>query len=228
MKQTHGILIIHGFAASLDSVRDLQAPLERLHLTVRMPVLRGHGAETPDALRGVTWRDWVSDSEASLRALLKDVDNAIVIGHGMGGMLALILAANNHEGIDSLVLAAASIKLPKPMVTRMRVQVLSPLVQRTFPRWGLPPVYTDKELRKSDTNYHWAPMDAIRSFIELTEVTRGRLDEVTVPTLIIQSRKDRTISDDCPEIIRTGISTPAKLKRIKWFEQSEHELIPRL
>ncbi|MGA9396679.1 MAG: alpha/beta fold hydrolase [Anaerolineaceae bacterium] len=224
MKQPHGVLILHGFASSLDSVKDLKAPLERLHLPVRMPVLRGHGGKTPDDLRGVTWRDWVSDAETALRVLMADVDKVIIVGHGMGGMLALILAANCRDCVDSLVLAATSIDLPKPMLTRMRLQALSPIVQRTFPRWSLPPVYADDTQRKTDTNYRWAPMDSIRSFIELTEVTRGRLEEVRAPVMILQSRKDRTITDECPEIIRTGISTPEKLVRIKWFEQSEHEL----
>jgi carboxylesterase len=223
-KHAFGILILHGFASSLDSVRELKAPLERLNLPLRMPVLRGHGGITPDELRDVSWRDWVSDAETALRALMTEVEKAIIVGHGMGGMLALILAANCREYVDSLVLAAPSIDLPKPMLTRLRLQVLLPAVQRTFPRWSLPPVYTDKAQRKTDTNYRWAPMDAIKSFLELGEVTRNRLADVKAPILIMQSHKDNTISAESPAIILGGISTPARDKRVKWFEQSEHEM----
>ena len=134
-----GILILHGFAASLDSVNILEHPLQILNLPVRMPILRGHGAESPTALQGITWRDWVCDAEAALRALTTNVEKVIVIGHGMGGLLALMLAANCSSQVDSLVLAAPSIELPKPLLNNLRLQVLNPGIQRAFPRWSLPP-----------------------------------------------------------------------------------------
>jgi carboxylesterase len=223
-KHELGILILHGFAASLDSVNILEHPLQILNLPVRMPILRGHGAESPTALEGVTWRDWVYDSEAALRALTGDVEKAIVIGHGMGGLLALILAGNCSSQVDSLILAAPSIELPKPLLSNLRLQVLNPNVQRMFPRWSLPPGYTDKKQRKTDTNYRWAPMDAIQSFFELIKMTRSRLSDVKAPVLILQSKRDDTVKESGPQIIRNAISTPAAQKRIHWFQKSQHEL----
>jgi carboxylesterase len=223
-KQLIGILILHGFAASLDSVNILERPLRQLNVQVRMPVLRGHGAASPTALQGVTWRDWVSNAEAAMRALMTEAEKVIIIGHGMGGLLALILAANCRECVDSLVLAAPSIFLPTPVWNRMKLQVLSPFIQRTFPRWALPPAYTDKQQRKGDTNYHWAPMDAIQSFLELRDTTRTRLPEIKAPVLILQSHRDSTVGEEGPEIIRKGISTPAAQKHVRWFEKSDHEL----
>lgn len=219
-----GILILHGFAASLDSVNMLDRQLQLSHLPVSMPVLRGHGAASPEALKGVMWRDWVSDAERAMRGLLNEAKKVIIIGHGMGGLLALILAANNRDSIDSLVLAAPSIELPNPVWTQIRLQVLQPMVQQTFRRWSLPPDYTDRKQRKTDSNYHWAPMDTILSFFELIEMTRTRLKDVSAPLLIIQSKRDATVSLDGPKIIRAGIATPPEWKQIKWFTQSGHEL----
>ncbi|GEM_PF-149515 len=223
-KHELGILILHGFAASLESVNILEHPLQILNLPVRMPILRGHGAESPSALEGVTWRDWVYDAETGLRALTNDVGKVVVIGHGMGGLLALILAANCSSQVDSLVLAAPSIDLPKPLLTNLRLQAQNPTIQRMFPRWSLPPGYTDKKQRKTDTNYRWAPMDAIQSFFELIKITRSRLSDVKAPVLILQSRRDDTVKDTGPEIIRKGISTLPAQKRIHWFEKCQHEL----
>jgi carboxylesterase len=78
---------------------------------------------------------------------------------------------------------------------------------------------------KYDTNYRWTPMDALLSFVEFTQVTRMRLAEVHVPTLIIQSRKDTTVTPESAEIIQNGIATPQEQKRIAWFEVSEHEML---
>ena len=51
-KQPYGVLIVHGFTSSLDCVSGIEPPLKALGLPTRMPVLRGHSAESPEALRG--------------------------------------------------------------------------------------------------------------------------------------------------------------------------------
>jgi carboxylesterase len=223
-KKPLGVLIIHGFTSSLDCVRGIKSPLEDLGFPVRMPVLRGHGAHSPDALRGVTWHDWVADGEAALRALSKQAERVVVFGHSMGGLIALTLASENAPAIDSLALAAAAIQLVSPLAPERPLHFVVPLVRRFVKKWDLPPVYADRSLAPYDTNYRWIPLDALLSFIEFTEVTRRRLPEVRVPTLIIQSRNDSIVAPESAEIIFSGISTPAEQKRIAWFEATEHEM----
>jgi carboxylesterase len=223
-KKAIGVLVLHGFAASLDSIKNLELPIRYLNLPLRMPTLRGHGAKSPDALRGVNWRDWVADGESALRSLLNDASKALVIGHGMGAMVALTLAANSRDSIDSLVLAAPPIILPNPVLTQIRLQVLQPFVQDNFRRWPLPPVYADKKQQKNDTNYHWAPMDALQTFLEFIELTRNRLTDVRAPVLILQSQHDNSVGEAGPDILRKSISAPAADKHIRWFKKSGHEL----
>ena len=110
-KKELGALIIHGFSASLDCVREIEPPLAAMGLPTRMPVLHGHGGETPDALRGVAWSDWVEDGKAAMHDLLTEVEKVILIGHSMGGLVALNLAADHGNKIDSLILAAAAVRL---------------------------------------------------------------------------------------------------------------------
>lgn len=223
-KKPYGVLILHGFTASLDCVNGLEPPIQALGLPTRMPVLRGHGAESPEALSGVTWHDWVADAEAALNDLLEEVEQAIVFGHSMGGLAALNLAYDHAEQIDSLILAAAAIQMTSPLAPGRSLHFLTPLVVRLLKKWDLPPIYADPDLAQYDTNYMWAPMDAIVTFLEFTEVTRRRLPEVHMPTLILQSRKDTTVAPESAEIIYQNISTPAEQKRIVWFETTEHEM----
>jgi len=96
-KKPYGVLIIHGFTSSLDCVCEIEPPLKALGLPTRMPVLRGHNAGSPEALRGVTWLDWVADAKSALQDLLTEVERAIIIGHSMGGLVALNLAADHME-----------------------------------------------------------------------------------------------------------------------------------
>lgn len=223
-KQPYGVLIVHGFTSSLDCVNGVEPPLQALGLPTRMPVLRGHGAETPDALRGVTWTDWIADAEAALQDLLTEADQAIVFGHSMGGLVTLTLAAEHSKEIDSIAVAAAAVQLASILAPGRPLHFLVPLLVRFIDKWNLPPKYADPKLAQHHTNYPWAPTDAIASFFEFTQVTRQRLQEVQVPALIMQSRKDSMVAPESAQIIYDGISTPSDQKRIVWFESSEHEM----
>lgn len=223
-KKPYGVLIVHGFTSSLDCVNGVQPPIEALGLPTRMPVLRGHGAESPDAMRGVAWSDWVADAEAALTDLLTEADEAIVFGHSLGGLVALTLAADHPDVIDSIVVAAGAIQLANPLAPGRPLNFLAPLVARLIDKVNTPPVYTDPALAQYDTNYAWAPTDAISTLFDLIKTVRRRLPEVRVPALIMHSRKDTTVDPVSAEIIYNGISTPPDQKRIVWYEVTEHEM----
>jgi carboxylesterase len=219
-----GVLILHGFTDTTDAVSRIEPPLSALGLPTRMPILRGHGARSPEALRGVTWHDWVADGETALEDLLAEVDTAIVIGYSMGGLVAITLAAEHPDTIDSIVLAAAVVQIESPMAPRRPLHFLAPLIVRLLRKWDMPPVYVDAELARHHNSYPWAPTDAIASLLEFSEATRDRLPQVSTPTLILQSRNDSTAAPECAEIIYNGIATPADNKKVVWFERTEHEM----
>jgi len=223
-KKPYGVLIVHGFTSSLDCVNGLQPPLAALGLPTRMPTLRGHGASSPQALRSVTWHDWMADAEAALKDLLTEADKAIVFGHSMGGLVTLTLAADHPDVIDSIVVAAAAVQLTSPLAPGRSLHFLAPLAARLLKKVDMPPIYADPALAQYDTNYRWAPIEAALSLFDFIKATRRRLPEVRVPALIVQSRKDTTVAPESAEIIYEGISTPPDQKRIVWFEVTEHEM----
>jgi carboxylesterase len=142
----------------------------------------------------------------------------------MGGLVTLTLAADHGDVIDSIVVAAAAIQLASPLAPGRRLSFLSPLLFRFLDKWDRPPVYADPDLAQDDTNYPWAPTDAIGSLFEFSAVTRRRLPEVRTPALIMQSRKDTSVAPESADIIYRAISTPAGEKRVLWFEVTEHEM----
>jgi carboxylesterase len=223
-KQPYGVLIIHGFRSSLDCVSGLVAPLEALGLPCRMPLLRGHGEKSPEALRGVTWHDWMVDAEAALQTLLTAVDRVIIVGHSMGGLVALWLAPKYANQVDSVVVAAVPIQMTSPFAPGRAFYCLVPFLMRVIKQWTLPAIYADLTLAETDTKYPWVPTDAIAALFEFAQKTRGHLSAVKVPTLIMQSRNDSTVAPESAEIVFQNISTPLAQKRILWFELTEHEM----
>jgi carboxylesterase len=223
-KKPFGVLILHGFTACLASIQEVEPPLKALGLPTRLPVLRGHNTDSPEALRGVTWHDWMADAESALQDLLAEVEKVIIIGHSMGGELALLLATNHGEQLDSLILAAASVQPSTPVAPGKPLHFLVPVLARVMKKWDFPPIYADISRAEVSKNYWWAPSDASYSFVKLTEETRKHLAEVKTPALIMQSRNDALLAPESVEIIYNRISTPSEQKRVVWFEKTGHDM----
>ena len=170
----------------------------------------------------------VADATSALNNLLNDVEKVIVFGHSMGGLVALSLAADHTEKIDSLIVAAAAIQSTSPLAPgnplHFLMPPLAPILRLFIRRKALAPNYADPALNASHTNYPWAPIDAILSFLHFTQVTRRRLPEVNVPILIMHSHNDSVIAPKSAKIIYSDVTTPAAEKRLVWFDKTEHEM----
>jgi len=219
-----GALILHGITATPENVRRIAPPLEELGLPCLLPTLRGHGAETPEALRDVTWQDWLADSEKALFELLNEVEKVIVIGHSMGGWIALNLAADYADKIDSIVVAAGSTRVVSPFGPGRPLHFLFPLLVKIAKKWDMPPVYADPVLAQSDPTYQWVPSKVFVPMFDLLKKTQKRLVEVTVPILIMHSKKDTSNSPEGALIMYQSIATVPGEKQLVWFEKTEHEM----
>jgi len=223
-KAPYGILIFHGLSDNPNAVIRIEQPLRAMGLPIHIPLLRGHGTDSPEALRGVTWQDWLADGERALQNLLKEVDKAIVIGHSMGGLVAITLASEYPDTIDSIVLAAAGIQPKSPIARYRPMHFIVPIMVRFLKKLDFPPVYADAELAKQHNSYPWVPTDAIASVLKFSIAARKHLPQIRIPTLILQSRKDSMVVPSSAEFIYQSISTPADKKKIVWFNKTNHEL----
>jgi carboxylesterase len=223
-KKPFGVLIIHGWTANPKNVAGIAPPLEALGLPCSIPTLRGHGAETPEAMGSVGWRDWLADAENALMTLAAQVDKVIIVGHSMGGMLALNLAAEHADIIDSIVVAGGTTLVVSPFGPERPYHILAPMITLIYKKWKLVPDYTDKELEKFNPTYTWVPTSAIAALFDFIKVTRRRLPEVKTPILIMHARHDSANSPEGVPILFESISTPADQKRIVWFEKTNHEM----
>jgi len=219
-----GVLILHGLSASLDCVNGLEPPLRELGIPFRMPVLRGHGATSPEALKGVKWQDWVTDGAAALRDLLEEVDRTVVFGHSMGALVALQLAAQKDCQVDSLILAAPALVFDSPLSEGRPLSFLTPVLPYVLKRWQMPPNYADPILAQSNTNYPWIPMESVMECIRMQKATRTLLPEVRQPLFILAARQDPTVDPKSVDIIMQESSTPASQQRVEWFEKTRHEM----
>lgn len=219
-KKPYGVLLLQGFPTNLDCISPVEPPLKALGLPIRMPLLRGLGQESPEALVGVTWHDWLADAESALMDLLTECDRAIIIGLSMGGALTLILAKDHGQKLDSIILVAASVQLTSPLAPGKPFHFLSPLIGLLLKKWDFPP--NPDGLFQG--NYTWAPIHSVLSVLDLAKAARAQLPKVKTPALLIQSRKDGTVAPENMDLIYNGISAPPEKKHSVWFEKTGHDM----
>lgn len=219
-----GVMILHGFTANLDSVRALFGPVGRTGLKLVTPLLRGHGKPSPEELRGVTWLDWLADAERALTNAAGHDGKLIVIGHSMGALLALQLAARHPGMIDSIVLATPAVRMVSLLAPGRPFNFLAPLLSMLIHRWDLKACFAEPEHAIMPKQYAWAPTRAILSMFDLVRSTRAIMPRVIAPALIIQARNERIVRPESADIVMHSISTPPDDKRVVWLEKTDHQI----
>lgn len=212
--QPLGVLLIHGFTSSLDTVNGLIPCLERDRLPYRVPVLRGHGSK-PEALRGVGAQDWYVDARAALFDLLKECEQAVVVGLSMGGLVALQLAIDHPEHVAGVVSVAAAMRFKSPLAK------WTPLLGKFTKYWPSPK--PPKGATYHCTNYPYFAIDSFASLLRYGQEIEGRLHEVKVPILVLGTKMDNVVDPKAAQLIFDGVSSTDK--ELRWFTRSGHEMM---
>lgn len=102
------VVMIHGAGQNAVIWRDLADHLASHGMSLLAVDLPGHGRSTSDA------HDTVGEYAEIVAALIRDTDHrsATVIGHSLGGLVALHLAAEHPDVVDRLVLMGTGLRVP--------------------------------------------------------------------------------------------------------------------
>ena len=184
---SHGVLLLHGFGDTPQTLSLLARRLARNGYGVLAPLLPGHG-RSMNAFRRSRADQWVAASREALRAMRERYSTVSVIGLSMGGALAVVIAADSPP-IASLALVAPYLEMPTHVRLAAAVHWLwSPLVgeiNSRNPRSVHDPIEREKNLAYGAVTG--------RALLELSKVVRRArkaLSVVTSPTLIIMSNED--------------------------------------
>lgn len=218
------MILLHGFTSGPFAFEFLVPLLEGRGIPLTVPTLSGHCLDSWKEMSGFTREHWLEDARVALESHVDRHGSGLMVGHSMGGLLALNLAADNPGAVDGLVLAGTPLLLASPFGPGRPLGFLEPLMKGLFRSWDMTPFYTDPSMLETDRNYRRAPMASISELMALAEATEKRLHEVTVPTLILQGRRDRRAHWKSADMIRRGLSTPDDRKRVILFEKTDHEM----
>jgi len=192
-----GVLILHGLTASPAEPRWLGDHLHTAGYTVCGMRLAGHGTDH-QALARVRWEDWAASAFDGYYLLKSICDRIVLIGHSMGGALAMALASDERIDLSALVLMATPASFDHPRVRMARwLQFVMPYTDQTD-RSALPESIKSEQTRRGEpalgrVRYDLWATRGVAELVEMTDYAYQHLPNVIAPTLLVHSRKDSTI-----------------------------------
>ena len=206
-----GILLIHGFSASPNEVREMALFLhQKTNATVYAARLAGHGEDQKN-FGNFGAEDWMLSVEQGYQVIDALSEQNIVIGVSLGGNLALDIA-KVHD-------VSAIVTLGAP-ITFLDARIDKAGIARIF----LNSVPNEK-LSEGEKKYYYynRSVDAIYELNNYIKSMKEDLWRVKAPILILQSQKDITINPSSAEYIFEHISSSQK--RIIPYYSNSHIII---
>jgi carboxylesterase len=229
-----GCLLIHGFSGNPSDLWPLADVLVRQGYTVDVPLLPGHGP-SPEGNGRTGWLEWKRAVEQAHDRLAQSCSRVILIGHSMGGTLAIVDAARRMPfalvllGVPTYVADWRAHLLP---LGKYIVRWWYPLAELDFDdalvrermRERSPDLDLDNpQARASMRRSVRIPTAAIHEFFRLLRYARRFIPHVTAPSLIVHGRLDTTAVPACAEQIFREIASADK--QLIWFDASGHQLL---
>ncbi|MBM7553031.1 alpha/beta hydrolase [Thalassobacillus pellis] len=204
-----GILVLHGFTGTTQSVRPLAEVYDKAGYSVAMPCLEGHGTHFEE-MEKKTYQDWIASAEEALEWLRKkDCKVLFIIGLSMGGTLALHLAERNRD-VTGIALINAAIELPD----------FEKLEGDDQPRF-LDAIHSDiKRQGVSELAYDQVPLVSVQELLKLMNEVRPALDNIHCPALLFVSDEDHVVPPDNSEFIFETVFS--EHKELVHLENSYH------
>jgi len=206
-------LLLHGIG-NYGRYWDLFADAVARRLSLVAPDARGHG-ESGRPAAGYAPADFTADALAILDAL--EIERAVVVGHSMGGLHSINLAAGHPERVRALVIVDASpdplpagaeraqrLLTGRPARFRDRAEARAYL-ERTSPDYPAA-VYENRlafAFREENGELIWrsdpAALERIMTRRMPTEDRWDALSRIACPTLVVRGTRSNVLSEEVAE-----------------------------
>jgi carboxylesterase len=213
-----GVLILHGFGDTTQSVRALAHHLHERGWTVRAPRLSGHGASLKEFTEARA-HHWLSDASTALLDLQSRSTHVAIVGQSMGGALATIVASPAR--VDALVLLAPYMRLSRRAMWISRFHYVIALVV-PYLRSRSESSIRDPDARARALGRGLTTPRLVRELSVVVRQARVATRKLRVPTLVINSPQDPRVSVSDAEAAFAEIGS--QNKSLRWAKRSGHVL----
>ncbi|HHY59820.1 MAG TPA: alpha/beta fold hydrolase [Clostridia bacterium] len=171
--------------------------------TVQGVLLKGH-CTSPEDLAQTRWPDWYGSVTEGIEQLRLHCDRVWAVGLSLGGALSLYAAAQGL--VDGVVALAAPAGLKD---WRVRLVGIGKYIL-PYQRHRISPETREFNEKVGRVVYDRLPLRAVESLYQFIGLVRQALPQVTVPVLVVCSRKDEVISQNSGKYIYEHVASTAK------------------
>lgn len=194
-----GCLVIHGFTSTPAELRELSEKIrDEKGYTVLGVRLKGHGT-TITEMEQCKYMDWIDSAVEGLEKLKETCDKIYVIGHSMGGVIALYIAENYP--VDKVVV------LSPALVNKGKATDFAFIIKHFMKYATWPPEERPEEETKYLLGYDRAPIRSVDQLNKMAKKVRKELNRIVKPTLVVYSHKDNTVDEKSIEMIQNNLGT---------------------
>jgi carboxylesterase len=212
-KKDIGILFIHGFTSTPESMRDIAQHFAEEDYHVELPRLSGHGTDNWKNMVGISYKDWLNDVDTAYEKLKERASSIFVTGLSMGGTLTLYIAEKHPHEVKGIILINPVIFIHDKLIRFI------PILKYIMPPH--PGIGSDiKKEKVFEPAYKYFPVESAYELFRLVEYVRKNLKKVEAPLLMMASEKDHLVPVIDKRHIYLNVSS--KTKDILILENSYH------
>lgn len=194
-----GVLVVHGFTGTPQSMRPWAEHLAEAGFTVSLPRLPGHGTRWQE-MNTTTWLDWFAEVERSFDALRARCTDVFVCGLSMGATLTVRLAETRGSELAGIIVVNTA------LATERKDAFLLPYLKNLIP--SFPGVGSDiKKEGVQELAYNRLPLKAAHSLQQLWKVARADLAAITCPVLVYRSATDHVVEPLSGRLLLAGLTS---------------------
>ncbi|WP_313385649.1 alpha/beta hydrolase [Chishuiella sp.] len=193
-----GVLVIHGFTGTTQSMRLVANALHKNGFTVNMPRLKGHGT-TPEDMESCTYNDWkksVSDAYDELKPFVKEI---FVLGLSMGGTLTLYSAINFPIKGAIIINGAVDVTFMEEIYKNLDSPRFIDGIGSDIKKEGV-----------IELAYEKTPKKSVKEIVNFTNEIRKELNKIVCPILIFSSTEDHVVPPVNAKYIYNHVSSQSK------------------
>lgn len=179
------IILVHGFGASATETRPIASYLQNCGYDSTGILLTGHGSN-PCNLLSVKWNDWFLDIKQTYHKYSSSYDNIFIGGVSLGGSLSLYSATKmDFAGVFTIN-------------ALYKFSLFQRLVLPIFSCFKITLKRSEERIKWYEENKLFSyPVDVLPAAYQVSKFLNflhREMANIDIPTLIIQSKTDKTIS----------------------------------
>lgn len=202
---SHAVLCLHGYAGYPGELIRPGIDLYDAGLDVYCVRYPGHGTSGAD-FQASTREDWIGTAYDACKDLCSRYQEVSLVGHSMGGAVAVLLAG--AFGIKRMVLLSPALILPAMSMWKLRLAKLLKGGKPIGQPWQADPEYRffyegapDDDAYLGAQYWSWLYPDQLIEMEKLRRMAVACLDHLQTDTLVMVGDKDAMVSPQVADLV---------------------------